>query len=444
MDLLTRLEQRVATVGVIGLGYVGLPLAVACAQTGFKVFGFDVDAEHIANLNAGESHIPDVEAAILRRVLAGKCFQPTQDFARLAEVDAVCICVPTPLSKTKDPDISFIVAAVEQVANHLRPQQLVVLESTTYPGTTQDLVIPLLERTGLRVGTDFYLAFSPERTDPGNVHYHVRNTPKVVGGVTAACTRHAVALYEAIVDTVIPVSSSTTAELVKLLENTFRAVNIGLANEFAQMANVLGANVWEVIDAAATKPFGFMPFYPGPGLGGHCIPIDPHYLAWKLRILNYKARFVELASEVNSEMPGFVVNQITLALNEYGKCLNGANILALGVAYKPDVNDVRESPALAVIELLRQRHAHVQYCDPYVPWVRVGAQVLTAQPLTDAHVATADCVVILTHHSGVDYERVVHNAHLVMDTRNVTTRFPPQEHVWRLTRPEQAMTSVGA
>jgi UDP-N-acetyl-D-glucosamine dehydrogenase len=442
ISLSTRLDRRDATVGVIGLGYVGLPLATEFARAGFRVVGFDVDAARVADLNRGACHIPDVEEALLQELLAAGRFVATDDFARLAEVDAVSICVPTPLRKTKDPDISYVVSAAEHVAATLHPGQLVVLESTTYPGTTEELLLPMFERTGLRVGHDFFLAFSPERIDPGNPRFNVRNTPKVVGGVTEQCTRLAAALYGAAVERVVPVGSPRAAELVKLLENTFRAVNIGMANEMAQMADLLGVDVWEVIEAAATKPFGFLPFYPGPGLGGHCIPIDPHYLAWKLRTLNYRARFIELASEVNGEMPRFVVEQIALALNEHGKCLNGSRVLVLGVAYKRDVSDVRESPALDVIELLQQRHARVSYADPYVRELRLPHETLRAEPLTEEALDAADCVVIVTDHARVDYERVVRHAPLVIDTRNATAHLPAADHVWRLVRPRPAAVPV--
>jgi UDP-N-acetyl-D-glucosamine dehydrogenase len=441
-SLLRRIEQRRAVVGVVGLGYVGLPLAVEFAHAGFRVLGFDVDATRVAALNAGVSHIPDVDGTIFQRFVMTGAFEATSDFARLAEADTISICVPTPLRKTKDPDISYVVSVAECVAKTLRPDQLIVLESTTYPGTTEELLLPMFESTGWQVGSDFYLAFSPERIDPGNPHFNVHNTPKVIGGVTDRCTKHAIALYSSAVETVVAVSSPKAAELVKLLENTFRAVNIGMANELAQMANILGVDVWEVVRAAATKPFGFMPFYPGPGLGGHCIPIDPHYLAWKLRSLNYRARFIELASEVNGEMPRFVVNQVTIALNEHGKCVNGARVLVLGVAYKRDVGDVRESPALDVIELLRELHADVTYADAHVPVLRIAHETLSAEPLTDEALAAADCVVIVTDHSDVDYERVVRCASLVVDTRNATVHIPHADHVWRLVRPANAPVLV--
>lgn len=442
VGLLTRIDQRRARVGVIGLGYVGLPLAVAFAQAGFRVLGFDVDRARVDALNAGICHIPDVDGDVLRVLVEQGAFQATDDFERLAEMDTVSICVPTPLRKTKDPDISAVINAAEQIVRTLHPQQLIVLESTTYPGTTDELLLPMFEATGLQVGSDFYLAFSPERIDPGNVGFGLRNTPKVIGGVTPQCLRLATSLYSCAVEDTVSVSSPKVAELVKLLENTFRAVNIGLVNELAQMASMLGIDIWEVIEAAATKPFGFMPFYPGPGLGGHCIPIDPHYLAWKLRTLNYRARFIELASEVNGEMPRFVLDQIALALNERAQCLNGARILILGVAYKRDVGDVRESPALDIIALLQERHAHVAYADSHVPELHLAGETLYALPLSDEVLASADCVVIVTDHGDVDYERVVRQAALLVDTRNVTAHIATAEHVWRLARPGKTAVRV--
>lgn len=440
--LLERVAGRRTVVGVIGLGYVGLPLATEFAQAGFHVIGFDVDTARVASLNAGICHIPDVDGEQLRSLVASGTFEATDDFDRLAEVDSVSICVPTPLRKTKDPDISYVVDATEAVARQLHRGQLIVLESTTYPGTTQELVQPLLERRGMRVGADIFLAFSPERIDPGNTRYHLRNTPKVIGGVTDNCTRLASALYGTVVEQIVPVSSPRVAEMVKLLENTFRAVNIGMANELALIANVLGVDVWEVISAAATKPFGFVPFYPGPGLGGHCIPVDPHYLAWKLRSLNYRARFVELASEVNGEMPRFVVEQVTQALNEQRKCLNGARILVLGVAYKRNVGDVRESPAIEILEMLLERRADVSYVDSFVPQLQLEHETLQAIPLTDEALRSADCVVIVTDHSEVDYERVVRLAPLVVDTRNATSHISGADHVWRLVRPVSTAASI--
>lgn len=434
-ELLKRILERRAVVGVIGLGYVGLPLATEFARAGFHVIGFDVDSARVAALNAGICHIQDVDGDVLRSLVDNGQFEATVDFDRLDGVDTVSICVPTPLRKTKDPDVSFVVDAVEAVSRRLHQGQVVVLESTTYPGTTEELVQPMLERRGMRVGADIFLAYSPERIDPGNTRYTLHNTPKVIGGMTEDCTRLAAALYGSVVEEVVRVSSPRVAELVKLLENTFRAVNIGMANELALIANVLGVDVWEVIRAAATKPFGFVPFYPGPGLGGHCIPVDPQYLAWKLRSLNYRARFIELASEVNGEMPGFVLEQVAQALNEQRKCINGARVLVLGVAYKRDVSDVRESPAIEIVEMLLARHAEVAYVDSYVPRLQLEHGTLQAMPLTDEVLQRADCVVIVTDHADVDYKRVVRLAPLVVDTRNATGDIPGSDHVWRLVRP---------
>ena len=436
-----RLEQHDAVIGVMGLGYVGLPLATAFAHVGFRVIGFDVDGKHVNALQQGICHIGDVDEVRLQHLIATNQLQVTNDFTRLSEVDAVCICVPTPLQRSRDPDMSYIVHAAEQVARSLHPEMLVVLESTTYPGTTEELVLPLLEQSGLQVERDFYLAFSPERIDPGNTHFGLRNTPKVVGGMGELSTYFATLLYSAIAGGVVQVSSPKTAELVKLLENTYRAVNIGLANEFAQIAAVLQVDIWEVIAAAATKPFGFVPFYPGPGLGGHCIPLDPHYLAWKLRALRYQARFIETASEVNDEMPIFVVDLAAQALNEQSKCLNGAHVLILGVAYKRNISDARESPALDIIKELQERYAHVAYADAFVPTLHLEHTLLHATPLTDEALQTADCVIIVTDHSDIDYANVVEQSHLVIDTRNVTRHYAGASNVWRLKRPTAVPSS---
>jgi UDP-N-acetyl-D-glucosamine dehydrogenase len=408
-------------VAVIGLGYVGLPLACEFARAGFAVHGIDTDAAKVDGVGGGRSHVQDVpDEQIAPLVREGK-LRATADFSVLSRCDAAVICVPTPLRKTRDPDISYIVAAVDQIARNLHPGLLVVLESTTYPGTTEEVILPKLESTGLKAGRDFFLAFSPERVDPGNPRYTTRNTPKIVGGVTPACAGVAQALYEQAVDTVIPVSGTRAAEMVKLLENTFRSVNIGLVNEVALMCDRLGLDVWEVIDAAATKPFGFMPFYPGPGLGGHCIPIDPHYLSWKLKTLNYSARFIELASEINGSMPQYVVTKVVDALNDQRKSVRGARILILGVAYKKDVGDVRESPALDVMKLLADRGADIRYNDPHAPEVAIdGGQRYRSVPMSREELASADLVVIVTNHSTYDYEFIVANAGCVLDTRNAT------------------------
>jgi UDP-N-acetyl-D-glucosamine dehydrogenase len=421
-DLLSKLRTGNAHVVVIGQGYVGLPLAREVAEAGLKVTGFEVKPEVVKSLNRGKSHISDVPSSTLAAMIKKGLYKATTDASVLASADCVCICVPTPLSKTKDPDVSFILSAVEIVAKHLHPQMLIVLESTTYPGTTEELIRPSLEAGGLVVGKDFYLAYSPERVDPGNPVYGTKNTPRIVGGATPACLEVAKTFYEQFIDTVVPVSSTQGAEMVKLLENTFRSVNIGLVNEVALMCDRLKIDVWEIIDAAATKPFGFMRFYPGPGLGGHCIPVDPHYLSWKLRSLNYYARFIELAGDINTHMPEYVVDRIGLALNESKKSVRGSKILVLGVAFKRNIDDVRESPSLDVINLLVRDGARVSYHDPHVARVGLDGGQMKSVSLTDAAMRGADCVVILTDHSEIDYERVVEKSRLVFDARNATAR----------------------
>jgi UDP-N-acetyl-D-glucosamine dehydrogenase len=417
-DLIARAERREALFGIVGLGYVGLPLAVELANAGYRVLGFDVQQKVVDGINAGRSHVKDVTDAQLQAAVGAGRLSATTDAARLSEPDAVSICVPTPLSKFKDPDVSYIVAATEAVKRTLRRGQAIILESTTYPGTTREILLPALESTGLTVGEDFFLAFSPERVDPGNPRYGTRNTPKVVGGITADCRRVAMALYEPAIDTLVPVSTTDAAELVKLLENTFRSVNIGLVNEMAIVCDKLGVDVWEVIEAAATKPFGFMKFLPGPGLGGHCIPIDPHYLAWKMRGLNYKTRFIDLAGELNTEMPLFWVRKLAEALNGQGKAVRGASVLVLGIAYKRDIDDIRESPALDIIRLLEGQGARVSYSDPHVPVFSEDGREFRSVPLTPEAVAAADCVMIVTDHTAVDYRMIQRNAPLVVDTRN--------------------------
>ncbi|MBV9021091.1 MAG: nucleotide sugar dehydrogenase [Ktedonobacteraceae bacterium] len=429
--LLTHITQRTARIGVIGLGYVGLPLATEWARAGFRVTGIDIDAQRVAMCQQGISWIADIPSDDLAALVREERLTATTDIAVLAELDAISICVPTPLNKTKDPDISAVLSAVDAILTYLHQGQLIVLESTTYPGTTDELILPRLSQTGLTVGEDFFLAFSPERIDPGNKYYTLSNTPKIVAGVTAQCLEVVTALYKTVVDSVVPVSSTRVAELVKLQENTFRAVNIGMVNELAIIAHLLGVDVWEVISAAATKPFGFMPFYPGPGLGGHCIPIDPHYLAWKLRTLNYKTRFIEVASEINGQMPRYVVERVVSAMNEVGKCLNGSRILILGVSYKRDVADLRESPALDIIELLQERKVHIEYADPYIPKLRLAETTLTAVPLDDECLRRVDCVVIVTDHSIFDYAYLCRTASLVVDTRNATAGLTGS-HIWRL------------
>jgi UDP-N-acetyl-D-glucosamine dehydrogenase len=420
--LVDRLRDKHARIGVIGLGYVGLPLAVEFARVGFDVTGFDVDAAKVAEVNAGRSYIPDVPQDDLAAVVKAGRFRATADFSRLRDMDVADICVPTPLRKTKDPDLSFVVQALDVVAAHLTPEQLVVLESTTYPGTTDEVALPRLEATGLRVEQDFYLAFSPERVDPGNQTYTTRNIPKIVGGYGPRSTEAATALYAQVVSTVVPVSSTRVAEMVKLLENTFRAVNIGLVNELALMCHKMDINVWEVIDAAKTKPFGFMPFYPGPGLGGHCIPIDPFYLSWKARQNGFECRFIELAGHVNGAMPEHVVTRISDALNSTRKAVNGSRIHLFGVAYKRDVNDLRESPALDIILLLQKAGATVSYTDPYVPAFTHAGESYRSVDFDEAAAAGFDCAVVATEHSSFDYGRIA-ALPLVVDTRNALKGF---------------------
>lgn len=416
--LLARIAQRSARVGVIGLGYVGLPLALEFARAGFNTLGIENNSARADDINAGRSYIPDVAQAELAALVQAGRLAATTDYAAIGALDAVIICVPTPLRKTRDPDMSYVVSATERVAEHLHAGLLVVLESTTYPGTTDEVVLPRMLRTGLVAGTEIFVAFSPERIDPANPVYGVRNTPKVIGGVTPECCAVAAALYGTVADEVVPVSTARTAEMVKLLENTFRAVNIGLINEVAIICGKLGVNVWEVIAAARTKPFGFMPFYPGPGLGGHCIPVDPLYLSWKMRSLNYKARFIELADEINGSMPQHVADIVAQALNVQAKPVRGSSILVLGAAYKRDVSDVRESPALDVMEALLERGALVEFHDPYVPEVRLEGHTLHSQPYSAALLAAADCVLLITDHSCFDMDAVLASARLLVDTRN--------------------------
>ena len=416
--LLAKAQDRSALFGIVGLGYVGLPLAMELVRAGYRVLGFDVSQRVVDSLNAGHSHIQDIPAATVAAGIQNGRFSATADLSRLSEPDAISIAVPTPLSKTKDPDVSYVLSATESIKQTLRRGQLVVLESTTYPGTTRELMLPALESTGLKVGEDFFLAFSPERVDPGNPKYNTRNTPKVIGGITPNCLSVTVALYQPAIEHLVPVSSTEAAELVKILENTFRSVNIGLVNEMAIVCDKLGVDVWEVIDAAATKPFGFLKFTPGPGVGGHCIPLDPHYLAWKMRTLNYRTRFIELAGEINAQMPEYWVARVADRLNEQGKAVRGSAVLVLGVAYKKDIDDIRESPALDVIRLLERRGATVTYHDPHVPQVREDGVELRSVALTPAALRAADCVVIVTDHSGVDYAQVAREARLVVDTRH--------------------------
>ncbi len=416
--LVGKLRDRSARVGVIGLGYVGLPLVVELAEVGFSCTGLDIDESKVAALNRGESYIPDVPAEHVARVVKAGRFRATTDFAALKELDTVNICVPTPLRKTKDPDLSYVVGAVEQVAKHLRRGQLVILESTTYPGTTDEVVQPMLEAGGLKAGEDFFLAFSPERVDPGNPQWTTKNIPKVVGGIDETSTQVAMALYTQRLDQVIPVSSTKVAEMVKLLENTFRAVNIGMVNELALMCHELDIDVWEVIDAAKTKPFGFMPFYPGPGLGGHCIPIDPFYLSWKARQFGFESRFIELAGHINGGMPRYVVQRVAEALNSVSKPIKASRIHLFGIAYKPDVNDARESPAIDVAQLLQRAGAIVTYSDPYIDEINQGSFKIRALTPTQAFSAGVDCAVITTNHKTFDYQAILNRCPLIVDSRN--------------------------
>jgi len=417
MDLRRKIESREARVGVVGLGYVGLPLAVEFAQAGFTVTGIDLDQRKVDALNRGESYIQDVSTAEVKALVDAGRLSATTDFSAVNTLDTINIAVPTPLRKTKDPDMSYVVNACQEIADHFHAGMLVILESTTYPGTTDELMLPMFEQPDRKVGEHFFMCFSPERVDPGNPNFQTRNIPKVVGGITAQCTEMGALLYAQALETVVPVSSTRVAEMVKLLENTFRMINIGLANEIAMMCDRMGTNVWEVIDAAATKPFGFMPFYPGPGLGGHCIPIDPFYLSWKSKQAGIEARFIELAGYINGQMPHFVVDKVQNALNEHTKALKGSHVHILGVAYKRDIDDVRESPALDIIHLLLKRGAKVTYTDPFVPKLKADGIEMDAVCICEG-LAKADCVVIVTDHKAFDYGRVVDQARLVVDTRN--------------------------
>ena len=431
MSLLEKIRRGEARVGVIGLGYVGLPLAVEFAKAGLKTVAVDVDPEKVAKIERGESYIADVSDDEVRAVASSGHLRPTTDFAALADVDTVDICVPTPLRKTRDPDLSFVVSAVDEIGKHLRAGQLIILESTTYPGTVEEVVRPKLEAGGLVAGRDFYLAFSPERVDPGNAEWTTRNIPKVVGGINDESTAVAVALYEQVVDTVIPVSSTTVAEMVKLLENTFRAVNIGLANELALMCRALGVDVWEVIDAAKSKPFGYMPFYPGPGLGGHCIPIDPFYLSWKARQSGFESRFIDLAGHINESMPRYVVERVGEALNSRSMAINGSRVHLFGMAYKPNVSDTRESPAIDIALLLQGRGATISYSDPFVPTLEVGGLRVDAVSPDQALADGVDCAVITTDHRALDYRDLASRVPVIVDTRNAL-KGVDGDHIFRL------------
>lgn len=420
--LAEKIRNKTARVGVVGLGYVGLPLAVEYAEAGYHVTGIDLSAPKAERINGGESYIGDVPTETLAPLVKKGLLKATTDFSVIRELDTVNICVPTPLRKTKDPDMSYIVAACEEIARYFHPGLLVILESTTYPGTTDELVLPMLEKSGLKVGEDFFLCFSPERVDPGNAKFQTKNIPKVVGGTTAACTELGRLFYSQALETVVPVSSTQVAEMVKLLENTFRMINIAMVNEMAVMCDGMGINVWEVIEAAATKPFGFMPFYPGPGLGGHCIPIDPFYLSWKTKQSGIEARFIELAGYINGQMPHFAVTKVQNALNDVGKPLKGSKVLIFGMAYKRDIDDVRESPALDILHLLRKRGAQVSFSDPHVESIVFEGETIAAQPASAA--ASVDCVLIVTDHKAFDYRKLVAEASLIVDTRNALKGIP--------------------
>jgi UDP-N-acetyl-D-glucosamine dehydrogenase len=423
MSLQTRLTDGTAVLGVVGLGYVGLPLAVEMAKAGHKVIGFDICAEKVQQIEQGTSYIPDVPTEELASLVTAGLIIASTDFSGAADCDAVVICVPTPLDEMKEPDTSYMESAAKAITPYLHADMLVTLESTTYPGTTEEVIQPILESNGLAVGTDLYLAFSPERVDPGNPVYQTRNTPKVVGGVTPECTKHAVALYERFIDTVVPVSSTRAAEMTKLLENIFRSVNIALMNELVQLCERMQINLWEVVDAAKTKPFGFMPFYPGPGLGGHCIPIDPFYLSWKARQFDFHTEFIELSGKVNESMPYYVIRRLMDALNTQRKPLGGSRVLMLGVAYKADIDDMRESPAIRISELLLDKDAELVYCDSYVPSFKVNGIEIPRVELTAEEISSADVVLVITDHSDVDYDLVVSNAKLILDTRNALKDF---------------------
>ncbi len=446
-EILRKIRDREARVGVVGLGYVGLPFAAAVAEAGFPTTGFDVSRDVVGKINDGRSHVKDVDDGRIAALVDDGRLRATSDFDLLSEQDVLIVCVPTPLSKTGDPDVSHILEATDEIGARLRPGQLVILESTTYPGTTRELLQPRLEKTGLRAGEDFFLAFSPERVDPGNPDYDVTNTPKIVGGLTRRCHRVAVALYESVIDQVVEVSSPEAGELAKILENTFRAINIALANEMAVIADRLDIDVWEVIDAAATKPYGFMKFVPGPGLGGHCIPVDPHYLAWKMKTLQYKTRFIELAAEINAEMPRYVVSKASDALNRVKKPVNGSRILLLGVSYKPGVDDVRESPALDIFQMLEAQGAEVSYHDPHVEDLRLesddgSGRRVASVPLTAGRLRSSDLVVLTTDHPELDYELVMAEAPIVIDPRNALADMSGAATVYPIAGPPREGTDA--
>lgn len=431
-ELKSKIKDKTANIGIIGLGYVGLPLAVEFAKAGFTVTGFDTEEAKISHIKKGESYIPDVSSKDVKGLASSGKLQATSDKKSLNKMDVIIICVPTPLRKTKEPDISFILAAAEDINANLRKGQLIVLESTTYPGTTEEVILPKLGGNGLKVGKDLYIAFSPERVDPGNAKYKTKDIPKIVGGITDICTELARFLYSQIIKEVITVSNTRAAEMVKLLENTFRAVNIALINELALACNKMDLDIWEIIDAAKTKPFGFMPFFPGPGLGGHCLPCDPIYLSWKARNHGFEARLIELAADINSRMPHYVVDKIIDALNERKKSLKGSKVLVIGVTYKKDINDTRESPALTIMDSLLEKEAKLQYHDPLVSDFQVDGLKLKSIDLTKENIGSSDCVVILTDHSNVDYKLIVDSANLIIDTRNVLKEFKGNSKIVKL------------
>ena len=419
MSLLKKIDNKTARIGVIGLGYVGLPLAVEFVNAGYEVIGIDIDEKKVNSINSGINYIKDIDDNILKQSVEQKSLTATTDFSVVKSLDSISICVPTPLNKEKNPDISHIVSVMSQIENYLHSNTLIILESTTYPGSTREILLPYIEHDHLTLGENIYLCFSPERIDPGNKIYKTSNTPKIIGGITEKCSKFGEKLYSKIINDVIIVSSTETAEMVKLLENTFRAINIGLANEVAIMCEKLGINAWEVIDAAATKPFGFMKFLPGPGLGGHCIPIDPYYLSWKLKTLDYDARFIELAGEINTSMPKHVINLISASLNENKKSINGSKILIIGVAYKKDIDDTRESPAIDIIQLLLNAGSYVDYYDPNVKSININNSILKCIPLTNQKLKSYDATIIVTDHSNVDYNLIKDECSLIIDTRNV-------------------------
>ena len=420
MELLEKINNKSAKIGVIGLGYVGLPLAIEFVNAGYKVIGVDIDENKVNSLNSGKNYIKDVDDNVIKDAIKKDLFRATRNFSVVKNLDAISICVPTPLNKEKDPDISYIISVMDEIKDYIHEKMIIILESTTYPGSTRELILPYIKNEKLILGDNIFLCFSPERIDPGNKKFNTSNTPKVIGGITNVCSNVGKALYTTIINEIITVSSTETAEMVKLLENTFRAINIGLANEVAIMCEKLGVNAWEVIDAAATKPFGFMKFTPGPGLGGHCIPIDPYYLSWKLKTLDYDARFIKLAGEINTQMPMHIINLISASLNTVKKSINGSNILIIGVSYKPDIDDCRESPALDIIELLIKAKAKIDYYDPYVPIISFNKiSSKSIKYLENEKLKSYDACVIVTNHSNIDYDIILKNSELIIDTRNV-------------------------